>query len=190
MDEQNKQPEQNKPEKKLSRTTLTFYIVGLFSVAIALILISYVAQSRADKQVENLSSQLTQQQTVAQGATQKVEDLQKQYDIQNTALDKVRKTLDNEQAATDVVGATEQRMEEREVYQYLAQIGVSLAAAKQTADARKTYDEMLTKYSEERLMGSSEDGFDENISKLFQSVKAALEQAEQAQDAEPNDTEE
>lgn len=79
MDEQNKQPEQNKPEKKLSRTTLTFYIVGLFSVAIALILISYVAQSRADKQVENLSSQLTQQQTVAQGATQKVEDLQKQY---------------------------------------------------------------------------------------------------------------
>ena len=48
MDEQNKQPEQNKPEKKLSRTTLTFYIVGLFSVAIALILISYVAQSRAD----------------------------------------------------------------------------------------------------------------------------------------------
>ena len=155
-----------------------------------LILISYVAQSRADKQVENLSSQLTQQQTVAQGATQKVEDLQKQYDIQNTALDKVRKTLDNEQAATDVVGATEQRMEEREVYQYLAQIGVSLAAAKQTADARKTYDEMLTKYSEERLMGSSEDGFDENISKLFQSVKAALEQAEKAQDAEPNDTEE
>ena len=189
MDEQNKQPEQNKPEKKLSRTTLTFYIVGLFSVAIALILISYVAQSRADKQVKNLSSQLTQQQTVAQGATQKVEDLQKQYDIQNTALDKVRKTLDNEQAATDVVGATERRMEEREVYQYLAQIGVSLAA-KQTADARKTYDEMLTKYSEERLLGSSEDGFDENISKLFQSVKAALEQAEQAQDAEPNDTEE
>ena len=185
MDEQNKQPEQNKPEKKLSRTTLTFYIVGLFSVAIALILISYVAQSRADKQVENLSSQLTQQQTVAQGATQKVEDLQKQYDIQNTALDNVRKTL----AATDVVGATEQRMEEREVYQYLAQIGVSLAA-KQTADARKTCDEMLTKYSEERLLGSSEDGFDENISKLFQSVKAALEQAEQAQDAEPNDTEE
>ena len=49
---------------------------------------------------------------------------------------------------------------------------------------------MLTKYSEERLLGSGEDGFDENISKLFQSVKAALEQAEQAQDAEPNDTEE
>ena len=46
MNEQkNNAPEQAKPEKKLSRTTLTFYIVGLFSVAIALILISYVAQA-------------------------------------------------------------------------------------------------------------------------------------------------
>ena len=59
MNEQkNNAPEQAKPEKKLSRTTLTFYIVGLFSVAIALILISYVAQARADRQVETLSSQL------------------------------------------------------------------------------------------------------------------------------------
>ena len=95
MNEQkNNAPEQAKPEKKLSRTTLTFYIVGLFSVAIALILISYVAQARADRQVENLSSQLNEQQTVAQGATQKVADLQ-------------------QQSKTDVVGAT-QNLRERE----------------------------------------------------------------------------
>ena len=49
MEEQKNTPEHNKPEKKLSRTTLTFYIVGLFSVAIALILISYIAQARADR---------------------------------------------------------------------------------------------------------------------------------------------
>ena len=70
MDEK-KKPEQVKPEKKLSRTTLTFYIVGLFSVAIALILISYVAQARADRQLDTLTNQLNEQQTVAQGATQK-----------------------------------------------------------------------------------------------------------------------
>ena len=52
MDEQKKPVSQEQPEKKLSRTTLTFYIVALFSVAIALILISYVAQSRADRQLE------------------------------------------------------------------------------------------------------------------------------------------
>ena len=62
MDEQNKQPEQQPEqqpacEKKLSRTTLTFYIVGLFSVAIALILISYVAQARADRQLDSLTDQ-------------------------------------------------------------------------------------------------------------------------------------
>ncbi len=101
MDEQNKQPEQSKPEKKLSRTTLTFYIVGLFSVAIALILISYVAQSRADKQVENLSSQLSQQQTVAQGATQKMEDLQKQYDEQQKVIEGVRTALSADAAVTE-----------------------------------------------------------------------------------------
>lgn len=56
MDEQkNNAPAENKPEKKLSRTTLTFYIVGLFSVAIALILISYVAQARAYRQVDRKS---------------------------------------------------------------------------------------------------------------------------------------
>ena len=107
MNEQkNNAPEQAKPEKKLSRTTLTFYIVGLFSVAIALILISYVAQARADRQVENLSSQLNEQQTVAQGATQKVADLQQQFDLQSS-------TLGTEQAKTDVVGAT-QNLRDRE----------------------------------------------------------------------------
>ena len=114
MNEQkNNAPEQAKPEKKLSRTTLTFYIVGLFSVAIALILISYVAQARADRQVENLSSQLNEQQTVAQGATQKVADLQQQFDLQSSALESVRSTLGTEQAKTDVVGAT-QNLRERE----------------------------------------------------------------------------
>ena len=114
MDEQkNNAPAENKPEKKLSRTTLTFYIVGLFSVAIALILISYVAQARADRQVENLSSQLNEQQTVAQGATQKVADLQQQFDLQSSALESVRSTLGTEQAKTDVVGAT-QNLRDRE----------------------------------------------------------------------------
>ena len=105
MDEK-KKPAQVKPEKKLSRTTLTFYIVGLFSVAIALILISYVAQARADRQLDTLTNQLNEQQTVAQGATQKMEDLQAQYDAQSAALDKVREVLDTELAKTDVVSAT------------------------------------------------------------------------------------
>ena len=145
MDEQNKQPEQNKPEKKLSRTTLTFYIVGLFSVAIALILISYVAQSRADKQVENLSSQLTQQQTVAQGATQKMEDLQKQYDEQQQAIEGVRTALSADKTLT----ADEQKDIAAGVSKLAARTSaLSKLAAVQNALLAENYEQANALYKE------------------------------------------
>lgn len=145
MDEQNKQPEQNKPEKKLSRTTLTFYIVGLFSVAIALILISYVAQSRADKQVENLSSQLTQQQTVAQGATQKMEDLQKQYDEQQQAIEGVRTALSADKTLT----ADEQKDIAAGVNKLTARTSaLSKLAAVQNALLAENYEQANALYKE------------------------------------------
>lgn len=171
--EEKKKPEP-KPEKKLSRTTLTFYIVGLFSVAIALILISYVAQARADRQLDTLTDQLNEQQTVAQGATQKVEDLQAQFDAQSAALDKVREVLDTELAETDVVGATEQRMEERDVYALLARINAQLLADNQS-DAKQAYDELVQKYGEDRLLGNTEDGFDADINKLFEAVQQQMD---------------
>ena len=167
--EEKKKPEP-KPEKKLSRTTLTFYIVGLFSVAIALILISYVAQARADRQLDTLTDQLNEQQTVAQGATQKVEDLQAQFD----ALNKVREVLDTELAETDVVGATEQRMEERDVYALLARINAQLLADN-LSDAKQAYDELVQKYGEDRLLGNTKDGFDADINKLFEAVQQQMD---------------
>ena len=173
MDEK-KKPEQGKPEKKLSRTTLTFYIVGLFSVAIALILISYVAQARADRQLDTLTNQLNEQQTVAQGATQKMEDLQTQYDAQSAALDKVRKVLDTELAETDVVSATDQRMKEREVYALLARINAQLLAENRE-DAKKAYDELVQKYGADRLLGNTEDSFDADINKLFEAVQQQMD---------------
>ena len=176
MDEK-KKPEQVKPEKKLSRTTLTFYIVGLFSVAIALILISYVAQARADRQLDTLTNQLNEQQTVAQGATQKMEDLQAQYDVQSAALDKVRELLDMELAKTDVVGATEQRMEEREVYASLARINAQLLADNQN-EAKQEYDALVQKYSKDRLLGNTEDSFDSDINKLFEAVQKQMDSQE------------
>lgn len=171
--EEKKKPEP-KPEKKLSRTTLTFYIVGLFSVAIALILISYVAQARADRQLDTLTDQLNEQQTVAQGATQKVEDLQAQFDAQSAALNKVREVLDTELAETDVVGATEQRMEERDVYALLARINAQLLADNQS-DAKQAYDELVQKYGEDRLLGNTEDSFDADINKLFEAVQQQMD---------------
>lgn len=175
MDEQNNKPEQNKPEKKLSRTTLTFYIVGLFSVAIALILISYVAQARADRQVDTLTDQLSEQQTVAQGATQKVEELQTQYDELTKVVEEVRTVIGTEQAKTDIVSAATNLAEEREVYASLAHINAQLLAGDYT-EAQAEYDKLVSEYGEERLLGiAAEDAFSEDINQLFAAVKEQIE---------------
>ena len=161
MDEQNNKPEQSKPEKKLSRTTLTFYIVGLFSVAIALILISYVAQARADRQVDTLTDQLTEQQTVAQGATQKVEELQIQYDQLTKVVEELRTLIGTDEAQTDIVGAVTQMEEERDVY------------------AKAEYDTLVSEYGEERLLGNAqEDSFGSDINILFTAAKEQVEAIE------------
>ena len=175
MDEQNNKPEQSKPDKKLSRTTLTFYIVGLFSVAIALILISYVAQARADRQVDTLTDQLTEQQTVAQGATQKVEELQMQYDELTKVVEEVRAVIGTEQAKTDIVSAATRLAEEREVYASLAHINAQLLAGSQT-EAQTEYDKLVTEYGEERLLGTAaEDAFGSDINQLFRAVREQIE---------------
>lgn len=178
MDEQKNTPEQNKPEKKLSRTTLTFYIVGLFSVAIALILISYIAQARADRQVDTLTDQLTEQQTVAQGATQKVEELQIQYDQLTKVVEELRTLIGTDEAQTDIVGAVTQMEEEREVYASLARINAQLLAGN-NSDARAEYDTLVSQYGEERLLGNAqEDSFDSDINILFTAAKEQIETVE------------
>ena len=147
MDEQNKTPapKPEQPEKKLSRTTLTFYIVGLFSVALALILISYVAQERADKQLESLNSQLSEQQTVAQGATQKMEDLQKQYDEQQQMLDGIRTTL----GMDDTIYEDDLKDANRGVNKLLMRaVALSQLAAVQNALLDESYEEATTLYNE------------------------------------------
>ncbi len=187
MDEQkNNAPEQNKPEKKLSRTTLTFYIVGLFSVAIALILISYVAQARADRQVENLSSQLNEQQTVAQGATQKVADLQQQFDLQSSALESVRSTLGTEQAKTDVVGAT-QNLRDRE--QMLEMLVAAEQAAIDNDMERLSYllEGIKDGFSEEQLKLREDGGvFEESDYAVYQKLLTLADNAKQNNDNNVN----
>ena len=165
MNEQkNNAPEQAKPEKKLSRTTLTFYIVGLFSVAIALILISYVAQ----------------------GATQKVADLQQQFDLQSSALESVRSTLGTEQAKTDVVGAT-QNLRDRE------QMLEMLVAAEQAVidDDMEQLNYLLEgirdAFSEDKLKLREDGGvLEANDFAVYQKLLALADSAAQSEDKNVN----
>ncbi len=178
MGDSKKKTECCNPEKKLSRTTLTFYIVGLFTVALALILISYVAQERADRQLDTLTSQLNEQQSVAQGAAQKIEDLQKQLDVQTKALEHVRTSVDLEQAKTDVAGAVDQRMQERGVYELLAKINASLLSDNKK-EAKAAYDKLVEKYGEDRLLGNAkEKSFSADINKLFSKAKSDIKKVE------------
>ena len=108
MDDHKKpEPQAEHPEKKISRKTLTFYIIGLFSVAIALILISYIAQVRSDKQLENLSTKLNEQQTVAQDISQKMEDLQKQLEVSTKKLTDVRNAMGLKDVSEEDKGTVE-----------------------------------------------------------------------------------
>ncbi len=179
--------DKKEPAKRLSRTTLTFYIVALFSVAIALIMISYVAQSKANKQLENLSTQLNEQQTAALGVSQKMENLQIQYDELNRVIDDVRSELGNEQAKTDVVGATKKRMEERDVYARLMRIN-SLLLKGDIVGAETELASLDSVYGEKSLLGEEEDGFSQDISEQYtaarEMVRMTLEEDATAQETE------
>ncbi len=179
--------------KKLSRTTLTFYIVALFSVAIALIMISYVAQSKANKQLENLSTQLSEQQTAALGVSQKMENLQIQYDELNRVLDNVRRELGSEQAKTDVAGATKKRMEERDVYARLMRVN-ALLLKDDIAGAETELAWLNSEYGEKRLLGEEDDGFSKDISEQYatakETIRIALEEAAAMQETEEGEGQE
>ncbi len=160
-------------EKKLSRKTLTFYIVALFSVSIALIMISYVAQSKANEQVANLSTQLNEQQTAAQGVSKKMEDLQKRFDEQATALEKMRSELGTEQAKTDIAGAVKTVMEERDIYKKLANV-YSLMLTEEMEKALEEYNKIGTEYESDRLKGEAENSYSEELVSKYKSAQEIL----------------
>lgn len=157
MDEQNKTPETEEPkqEKKLSRTTLTFYIIGLFSIAIALILISYVAQSRADKQLDTLADQLSEQQTAAQGFAQKMEEVQKQLTEKTEELDGVREALGITGTDHGTVETVEGLKEAQTATSEILLILEMLRKDEQDA-AKAAFDRLTTTYGADRLDGTGE----------------------------------
>ena len=90
MEENNNAP--NKPEtagekQPESKKFLVFYVIGLFCVALALILLSYVAQVRSDRRLSELTNQLSTQTSAAEGANARVQVLQQSVEEQSKILD-------------------------------------------------------------------------------------------------------
>ena len=63
-------------QKKQASHFMAFYIVGLFSIALVLILLSYLTQARADDQIAHAETQLQEQVSATQGIQAKMEILQ------------------------------------------------------------------------------------------------------------------
>lgn len=151
MEEQQNKSE--RPEKKLSRTTLTFYIVGLCAVAIALIVISYILQARTDRQLENLSTKLSEQQSVAQGATQKMEDLQRQLDEKTSELDAVRETLGIADSEEDTA-ASAQGLRDAQDAAYQMMLILAALRRDEWDVAKGAFDHLTAQYGAGMLDGS------------------------------------
>ncbi len=97
MSEENKTAAQQPVEKhQESKRYLVFYVIALFSVALVLILLSYVAQAKADRELATLGVQLQEQTTAVQGAEARMEMLQKTVEEQASKLKLLETQLANE----------------------------------------------------------------------------------------------
>lgn len=161
MEEKNNGTPCEQEHKKISKRYLAFYIIGLFCVALVLILLSYVTQLRADRQLASMNSELAQKNTTVQGVQEKVVVLQQTLEEQKAALDQAQAELDafrqalNAGEEDDLLQALEQQLDERDAYYQLALL--ESAADEQDAQTAETCMNYLeATYGSGRLDGTAE----------------------------------
>lgn len=179
MEENNKPAEQNPCEKhQESKKYLVFYVIGLFCVALALILLSYVSQVRADKRLSELSTQLDTQTSAVQGANARVEVLQqsveeqtKLLNEQQTILDKLMKQT-NTDNTDDMLAALEKLSDQKKVLYEMLLAQQELEQSR-VADAKTRVDKLVTDYGLEKLNGTDANALlKEESAALFTSLYA------------------
>lgn len=147
--------------KKISKRYLAFYIIGLFSVALVLILLSYLTQLRADKQLANLNSELAEKDITVQGVQQKLlvlqdtvakqEETLKSQEEQISAL----RTMLNMTADEDLSTVLKQRLDERDAYYHLLMLEKAINEDDSVIQQQElTY--LQNTYGLERLNGTAQ----------------------------------
>lgn len=96
--------------KNNNRKFLSFYIIGLFSLAIVIILLSYLTQVRAK---ETINEQIS----VLQGTERKVSELQTQLQTQTERLNKLSKEL--ELANTSILESEKTKLLNEELLKFI-----------------------------------------------------------------------
>lgn len=79
--------------RQKSRRVFVFYIIALFSLALVIILASYVLQSHQRKQLESMDKQLNAQFDITAGAQSRAEEMQEQLEKMQDQLDSANQDL-------------------------------------------------------------------------------------------------
>lgn len=167
-------------QKRHSRRFMIFYVIALFSIALVLIFLSYLTQVRASRQVASISDELNEQTTVAQGAQQKMEDLQtqaqeqqKQLEAVNEQVKQLRELLGVGEDA-DLLEEVQQVMDERDALDLLAE-AESEMAVDNVENAKIKFKQLTDQFSEERLNGTAENAvFTGHTAALYLALKEQL----------------
>lgn len=140
--------QKNPDQKKQASHFMAFYVVALFSIALVLILLSYMTQVRADDQVAHAETQLQEQVSATQGIQAKMGLLQEANNEQ------AQKIAMLEQSASEAEEAFEQ-LEKRSKAQasLLKACGHALREEKEELTAE--IESMIRVYTLEALDGSN-----------------------------------
>lgn len=143
MDEQ-----KNTEQKKQASHFMAFYVVGLFSIALVLILLSYLTQTRADDQIAHAETRLQEQVSATQGIQAKMEVLQEANNDQAQRIAALEQSLSR-------------AMDENEMLEKRAEAQEGLIKACQLARSEESWpqmneelDRLAQEYGLEALDGS------------------------------------
>lgn len=156
MEENNNAPHKPDGEKQPeSKRFLVFYVIGLFCVALALILLSYVAQVRSDRRLSELTNQLSTQTSAAEGANARVQVLQQSVEEQTKVLNQLMEQTGTENTE-DLVAAVEALSGQTAVLSELLTAQQQLEQG-DTTGAKACLDELVTAYGLDALNGTAQD---------------------------------
>ena len=133
-----------------SKRYLVFYVIALFSVALVLILLSYMTQVKADREVANMGIQLEQQTTAVKGAEARMEVLQR------TVEEQAEKLKDAEAKLADETAESELYFEKSTALSTLLE-AMQLEKQGNIAGAKALAGSLETRYGADRLDGIGED---------------------------------
>lgn len=181
MDDEKKKdcdcPDECLEPKRQSKRFLVFYVIGLFCIALVLILLSYLTQVRAARQLATKDSLLTQQITVAQGAQQQMaalqtqnQELQKQLDDSRQELEQVRQALEDGDGKDDLSERVERLDAQNQAY-YMMIRAESELAVENVDNARQWVQKMVDEFGDDALTGGEEPLLPHDMIPLFAALK-------------------